>query len=185
MKLRIYRVFVAVIVIAGWMSRDALAHPGHEHDDGAPAPAVPAHRQQQVIELNTGAIKPLRVPVAVPTDDDADADAEQCDGEVAAAAPAIHDHFTPFAAALKLRWDDRHYYVGSNGMPDHPMMIGIRAWQQQVPLPQKYFDDNAWRIPLHPVPAKEPASAKNRFLARRHCTGRQRRADLQSSQQSR
>jgi hypothetical protein len=43
-------------------------------------------------------------------------------------------------------------------------MIGIRAWQQQVPLPQPYVGDNAWRIPLEPVPAKKPASAKNRFL---------------------
>jgi phosphatidylethanolamine-binding protein (PEBP) family uncharacterized protein len=44
------------------------------------------------------------------------------------------------------------------------MMVGITAWQQQVPLPQPYFDDNAWRIPLKPVPAKEPAMIKGRFL---------------------
>ena len=49
-------------------------------------------------------------------------------------------------------------------MPDHPLMVGITAWQQQVPLPQKYVGGNAWQIPLHPVPAKEPASAKGRFL---------------------
>jgi phosphatidylethanolamine-binding protein (PEBP) family uncharacterized protein len=49
-------------------------------------------------------------------------------------------------------------------MPDHRMMVGITAWQQQVPLPQKYFGENAWRIPLHPVPAKEPAMIKGRFL---------------------
>ena len=44
------------------------------------------------------------------------------------------------------------FYVESNGIPDHPMMVGITAWQQQVPLPQTYTGDNAWRIPLHPVP---------------------------------
>jgi len=33
-----------------------------------------------------------------------------------------------------------------------------------VPLPQLYFDDNAWRIPLKPVVAKEPAMIKGRFL---------------------
>ncbi len=78
--------------------------------------------------------------------------------------PLINQHFQPFAEKLKLRWDDDYFYVGSNGMPDHPMMIGIRSWQQQVPIPQKYFGDNAWRIPLHPVPAKRPMSTKNNFL---------------------
>jgi hypothetical protein len=33
-----------------------------------------------------------------------------------------------------------------------------------VPLPQPYQGENAWRIPVNPVPAKEPASAKDRFL---------------------
>jgi hypothetical protein len=65
---------------------------------------------------------------------------------------------------LDLRADGEFLYVGSNGMPDHNMMVGITAWQQQVPLPQPYFDDNSWRIPLKPVPAKEPAMIKGRFL---------------------
>lgn len=43
-------------------------------------------------------------------------------------------------------------------------MVGITAWQQQVPLPQKYRGENSWRIPLHPVPAKLPQSAKGKFL---------------------
>ena len=78
--------------------------------------------------------------------------------------PLINEHFQPFSSTLKLRWDDEYFYVGSNGMPDHPMMIGIRSWQQQVPIPQKYFGENAWRIPLHPVPAKQPMSTKDNFL---------------------
>ncbi|GAA5509705.1 YHYH protein [Novipirellula caenicola] len=78
--------------------------------------------------------------------------------------PAIGEHFKPFERMLQLRWDDDFFYVGSNGLPEHPMMIGIRAWQQQVPIPQKYLGDNAWRIPLHPVPAKNPMSTKNDFL---------------------
>ena len=57
-----------------------------------------------------------------------------------------------------------YLYIESNGMPEHPMMIGITAWQQQVPLPQPYTRDNAWRIPLNPVPAKEPVSAKENFF---------------------
>ena len=80
--------------------------------------------------------------------------------------PEIAAAFEPFAKlnALRYRQDNRFLYVESNGMPDHPMMIGIRAWQQQVPLPQLYTGANAWQIPLNPVPAKEPLSTKNRFL---------------------
>ena len=79
-------------------------------------------------------------------------------------APAIVQHFKPYQDTLKLRWDRDFFYVESNGMPDHPMMIGITAWQQQVPLPQPYTGTNAWRIPLHPVPAKQPLSAKTGFF---------------------
>jgi hypothetical protein len=81
----------------------------------------------------------------------------------AADAPLTAKAFLPFPK-LDLRADDTFLYVGSNGMPDHPMMIGITAWQQQVPLPQSYFGENAWRLPLHPVPAAEPALIKGRFL---------------------
>lgn len=81
-------------------------------------------------------------------------------------APEIAKAFDPFVKlkAIQTRWDDRYFYVESNGIPNHPMMVGITAWQQQVPLPQKYFGDNAWQIPLHPVPAKTPQLAKNDFL---------------------
>jgi hypothetical protein len=174
-------------MVAGSAVRQASAHPGHTHNDGTPAPAVPAHLRAKIVQLNSGGFTIVRPPVAVAPDDEdehtpetplaaaaktdetrsQESDAPACDdGNAAAggASPAIHGHFTPFAKSLKLRWDEQFYYVGSNGMPDHPMMIGITAWQQQVPLPQKYFDDNAWRIPLHPVPAKEPAMIKGRFL---------------------
>lgn len=82
------------------------------------------------------------------------------------AVPVIANHFDSFVKlkAIHTRWDDRFFYVESHGIPAHPMMVGITAWQQQVPIPQKYVGDNAWRIPLHPVPAKEPATAKYRFL---------------------
>ncbi len=80
--------------------------------------------------------------------------------------PAVAKAFEAFVKlkAIQTRWDDRFFYVESNGMPDHQMMVGITAWQQQVPLPQKYVGDNAWQIPLHPVPAENPATTKNRFL---------------------
>src|SRR5689334_16645850 len=62
--------------------------------------------------------------------------------------------FAAFTEAVRITADDRYLLVESNGMPDHPMMIGIRSWQQQVPLPQPYVGDNAWRIPLHGVVAE-------------------------------
>lgn len=72
--------------------------------------------------------------------------------------------FEKFAPHVKTRSDEKTFYVESNGMPDHEMMTGITAWQQQVPLPQKYFGNNAWQFPLFPVPAKVPKSAKNDFF---------------------
>jgi hypothetical protein len=79
-------------------------------------------------------------------------------------APAMHEHFKPFEKTLGLRWDSDFFYVESNGIPDHQMMVGITAWQQQVPLPQAYTGRNAWRIPLHPKPAQKPMSAKDNFF---------------------
>ncbi len=84
----------------------------------------------------------------------------------AKSAPPISATFEPFAKLkqVKYRQDDNFFYVESNSMPDHHMMVGITAWQQQVPLPQPYFGNNAWRIPLHPVVAKNPLSAKSHFF---------------------
>lgn len=76
------------------------------------------------------------------------------------AAPPQAKAFAPFAGSLDIKWDDRFVIVGTNAMPDHPMMKGITAWNQQVPLPQDFTGDNAWRIPLQPEPAEHPVSAK-------------------------
>ena len=81
----------------------------------------------------------------------------------AAQAPATAKPFQSFSR-LQLTWDKDFLHVGSNGLPDHKMMVGITAWQQQVPLPQSYFGDNAWLLPLNPVPAKTPAMIKGHFL---------------------
>jgi len=71
------------------------------------------------------------------------------------------DFFAPF---VKTRWDDRWLYVESDGLPHAPWtyapMVGIKSWQQQVPLPQAYTGDNAWRIPLKPKLADQPISGK-------------------------
>ncbi len=79
-------------------------------------------------------------------------------------APKTARSFQKFPEAVLLDWDEKYLYVGSDGLPDHPMMIGITAWQQQVPLPQSYYLGNAWSIPLQPVPAKVGLSAKTNFF---------------------
>ena len=80
--------------------------------------------------------------------------------------PDIAKTFEAFVKtkAIRSRWDEKFFYVESKGIPDHRMMIGITAWQQQVPLAQPYVGDNAWRIPLHPVPARNPQSTQDNFL---------------------
>ena len=72
--------------------------------------------------------------------------------------------FSPYESKVKLSWDKNYFYVESGQLPDHQMMVGITAWQQQVPLPQTYTGGNAWRIPLKPTPAKNPMSAKTSFF---------------------
>lgn len=79
-------------------------------------------------------------------------------------APGMVAHFAAFAPKVKTRIEGGFLYVESDGMPTHSMMTGITAWQQQVPLPQPYTGNNAWRIPLQPVPAKEPVSIRGKFL---------------------
>jgi hypothetical protein len=78
-------------------------------------------------------------------------------------APATAKPFLPFTK-LDLHADAEFLWVGSNGLPDHDMMVGITAWQQQLPLPQDYRGDNAWRLPLKPRPASKPAMLHNQFL---------------------
>lgn len=123
--------------------------------------------EQRVTEIERlNASAPISLLAQIPQRKPADPrqGRKQQEGPPPNQAPAIHQHFSPFRDTLALRWDNRHYYVESNGLPNHPMMIGITAWQQQVPLPQSYRGDNAWRIPLHPVPAKTPMSAKTNFF---------------------
>lgn len=86
------------------------------------------------------------------------------DNQGVADPPALASFFKPFAKTIRFHWDRDFLFVESTGMPDHPMMTGITAWQQQVPLPQAYTGNNAWKIPLHPVPAQNPMSTKEHFF---------------------
>lgn len=84
--------------------------------------------------------------------------------------------FRAFAPFVSTRWDERWLYIESDGLPhlpgsargsfafSHPLMVGITAWQQQVPLPQNYRGANAWQIPLEPELADNPVSAKEKLF---------------------
>ena len=85
--------------------------------------------------------------------------------ESAAALPAAKlPGFTAFANTVKIFKSDKYYLVESNGIPAHQMMVGIKSWQQQVPTVQNYTGTNAWSIPIKPVIATNPMSAKDHFL---------------------
>jgi len=69
----------------------------------------------------------------------------------------VDSAFTPFKPNVVTTWDTTNFYVESHGIPTtHNMMIGITAWQQQVPLPQCYTGNNFWTVPLNPIMAANP-----------------------------
>jgi hypothetical protein len=76
----------------------------------------------------------------------------------------IDSAFAPNKPSVSTRWDDTYFYVSSNGIPAHNMMVGITNWQQQVPIPQFYTGTNSWSIPLQPVYASVPLSTKSNFM---------------------
>lgn len=73
--------------------------------------------------------------------------------------------FSYYKPSIATRSDNNYYYVESLGLPDHEMMLGITAWQQQVPIPQCYVGSNAWSIPINPTIAATPVPVnQNHFL---------------------
>lgn len=65
---------------------------------------------------------------------------------------------------VNTRYDEKYFYIESNGLPKHEMMTGITNWQQQVPINHNYLGNNAWAIPLQPELAKTPLSTKDNFM---------------------
>ncbi len=88
----------------------------------------------------------------------------QLPAPVQAQAPWQSECFRAFAPHVRTSWDARWLRVESDGMPHEPLaftpMVGIRTWQQQVPLPQPYSGANAWLVPLQPRWAEAPISAR-------------------------
>ncbi|RAP37260.1 hypothetical protein DID80_04115 [Candidatus Marinamargulisbacteria bacterium SCGC AAA071-K20] len=60
-------------------------------------------------------------------------------------------------------YDSSYFYVSSDGIPDHQMMVGIVAWIAQVPVPHSYSGDNAWSIPLETAYSDSPLSIEDDF----------------------
>jgi hypothetical protein len=76
----------------------------------------------------------------------------------------IDSAFTPYKPAIATAWDTTYFYVASNGIPNHNMMVGITSWQQQVPVIQNYTGTNRWSIPLQPVYATTPLSTRTNLM---------------------
>ena len=154
-------IFVAALSVVLFNSPAAFAHTwkaGASADKESLRQHILEEWMQQHSVPSEGEIKPAQVASAASSLNLAAAAVAN-----AANAPSAAKPFLSFPR-LELKWDKDFLFVGSNGLPDHNMMVGITAWQQQVPLPQNYTGDNAWRIPLYPVAAKTPALVEGHFL---------------------
>ena len=76
----------------------------------------------------------------------------------------IDSAFAAFKPAISTTWDNNYFYIASNGIPNHNMMVGITSWQQQVPITQPYTGTNSWSIPLQPIYALIPLSTKTNLM---------------------
>ncbi|MFN0077963.1 MAG: sulfatase-like hydrolase/transferase [Prosthecobacter sp.] len=99
-------------------------------------------------------------------------------------AALMFSSFEPFKPGVRVYNDASYFYVECDSMPDATLMptpmVGITAWQQQLPIPVGYFSNvtnpepdtgslgygqpNVWKIPLVPVPAASPISLTGNFL---------------------
>lgn len=77
-------------------------------------------------------------------------------------ATAMNSAFTPYSN-VSTRWDSEYFYIESNGIPEHQMMVNITAWIAQVPVPHDYTGDNAWSIPLTATYADSPINIESEF----------------------
>lgn len=115
-------------------------------------------RRVVIEQLNTGKLQLAQATKGSPAAPQAEPAAAEPD--VPHSIRPLYSAFAPFRKNLKLSWDNLYFIVESNGIPDHGMMKGIRNWQQQVPLPQPYTGENAWRIPLQPKLTTKPVSSR-------------------------
>lgn len=72
------------------------------------------------------------------------------------AIPDTVKSFAKFHDSLGLSWDETFLYIETNGLPNHNMMTGITAWQQQVPVAHDYTGSKAFKLPLKPEYLEKP-----------------------------
>ncbi len=140
---------LSVVITLAASAHDLAGDAAHPHYDFSVKPPDAVAPEWFFVQADTGTVR--KRPLT---------------GEASATIkhPAQAAAFEAFAPRVSVRWDERFLFIESNGMPAHNMMVGITNWQQQVPLPQNYTGANAWRIPLAPIPAKDPLSIKGHFL---------------------
>jgi hypothetical protein len=109
---------------------------------GSAAPTTAADETSDDLGASSGATE---TPTTSPDDAESVGVPPTCDERTAL--------FEPFIDQLTVACDDTFLYVDAEGLSTSEMMVGITAWNQQVPLPQPYEGTNAWRIPLDPVVA--------------------------------
>jgi phosphatidylethanolamine-binding protein (PEBP) family uncharacterized protein len=157
----------ALAVIAATHPARAHLIGDEAHDHATPKYDFSVKPPMSVALRNQDGSNPVRLLAAARTENPRLATADKAAASSAGGgslASRVASIFAPFAPKVKTRADEKFVYVESDSMPDHDMMVGITAWQQQVPIPQPYSGDNAWRIPLYPVVAKNPLSAKSHFF---------------------
>ncbi|MFT7162275.1 MAG: phosphatidylethanolamine-binding protein (PEBP) family uncharacterized protein [Bacteroidia bacterium] len=97
----------------------------------------------------------LMFTVACGSEDDMDLDLDETISGGTEALPYtltfLQKSFSHFTN-VNTETDDTYLHIESNGIPDHQMMVGITAWIDQFPTPNKYTlaENNAWSIPLNP-----------------------------------
>lgn len=140
-------IVIASALLAG---AAAFAHDWHRQDDplfAQPRPLTPAEAAllaEDVADAPAPASPPALFLPASPT------------GFAPESVRVFAEVFSRFKPKVRFRWDANFFHVENDGIPDHGMMVGITAWQQQIPLPTYYFGTNAWRLPLSPVPTNTP-----------------------------
>ena len=152
--MNLYRILAANVAFLSLVALSASAHEWHNHSHGDHQ-----HSRASTQNVNSpdSAAKPMVEGVNTHPVFTLTAFAKEIDVQIE---PDIARHFEGFKG-VNTRWDSDTLFVESNGLPDHNMMVGIRSWQQQVPLPQPFTGNNAWQIPLKPQLSKNPVSARN------------------------
>lgn len=142
----ISRTLIALVVL---VPMTVSAHDWHDHagdDHGHSNPKSDKQNSERAMQLNTQRFFMLTARTQTESNQ-----------------PEIAKHFGHFKN-VKTRWDSDTLMIECNGLPDHDMMVGIKSWQQQVPLPQPFTGNNAWKLPLNPKLSENPISVRRNPL---------------------